>query len=186
MTCGSDARTGAEPAKGPERASGCTVAHPVLKEVPKVSYAVRRDGMLFASGYYVRTEDPAGQTAAYVQQAIEYYEENGLDATVTHYNSADSLDGQWGLTLADENDILLAAPLAQHLIGTDLKELATFRDREIGKEMAAATEDGHWVTYVFPNTRSSETLYAHTWAVRHDGLLFTSRYYDDQPGNPAS
>ena len=95
-----------------------------LKEVPKVSYAVRRDGMLFASGYYVRTEDPAGQTAAYVQQAIEYYEENGLDATVTHYNSPDSLDGQWGLTLADEDDILLATPLAQHLVGTDLKELA--------------------------------------------------------------
>jgi len=34
--------------------------HPVtLKEVPKVGYAVRRDGMLFASGYYERIEDPA-------------------------------------------------------------------------------------------------------------------------------
>ena len=49
--------------------------HPVtLKEVPKVSYAVRRDGMLFASGYYVQVENPTGRTAAYVQEAIEYYE----------------------------------------------------------------------------------------------------------------
>ena len=47
--------------------------------------------------------------------------------------------------------------------------------------MAAATEEGLWVSFVFPNTRSSETLYAHTWAIRYDGLLFTSRYYDDKP-----
>ena len=158
--------------------------HPVtLKEVPKVSYAVRRDGMLFASGYYERVEDPASRTAAYVQEAIEYYKSNGLEATVDRYNSPDSLDGQWGLTLADENDILRVAPLAKHLIGTDLNGLAMPR-RAIGKEMAAATEQGIWINYIFPNVRSSETLYAHTWAVRHDGLLFMSRYYDDQPDSP--
>ncbi len=159
--------------------------HPVtLKEVPKVSYAVRRDGMLFASGYYERVDDPAGRTAAYVQEAIEYYRNNGLEATVTHYNSEGSLDGQWGLTLADENDILLVAPLGKHLIGTDLNDLATLGRRAIGEEMASATEEGSWVSYIYPNIRSSETLYAHTWAVRHDGLLFMSRYYDDQPEDP--
>ena len=56
--------------------------------------------------------------------------------------------------------------------------------RAIGKEMAAATEQGIWINYIFPNVRSSETLYAHTWAIRHDGLLFMSRYYDDQPDSP--
>ena len=71
--------------------------HPVtLKEVPKVGYAVRRDGMLFASGYYVRADDPAGRTSEYVQEAIEYYRNNGLEATVAFYNTAESLDGQWG------------------------------------------------------------------------------------------
>ncbi len=156
--------------------------HPVtLKEVPKVSYAVRRDGLLFASGYYVRVEDPAGRTNEYVQQAIEYYRNNGLDATVAYYNSSESLDGQWGLTLADENDILLVAPLGRHLVGTDLKDLASLGRRAIGEEMASATAEGIWINYIFPNVRSSETLYAHTWAVRYDGLLFMSRYYDDQP-----
>ncbi len=160
--------------------------HPVtLKEVPKVGYAVRRDGMLFASGYYVRAEDPAGRTVDYVQEAIDYYEANGLEATVSHYSSEGSFDGQWNLTLADENDILLTSPLAQHLVGIDLKNVGAGRVRNVGEEMTAATEDGTWISFVFPNTRSSETLYAHTWAVRHDGLLFTSRYYDDQPGNPA-
>ena len=158
--------------------------HPVtLKEVPKVGYAVRRDGMLFASGYYVRVEDPAARTAAYVQEAIEYYKSNGLEATIAHYNSPDSLDGQWGLTLADKDNILHVAPLAKHLVGTDLKDLKMPR-RAIGEEMAAATEDGIWINYIFPNVRSSETLYAHTWAVRHDGVLFMSRFYDDQPDSP--
>ena len=159
--------------------------HPVtLKEVPKVGYAVRRDGMLFASGYYVRIEDPVGHTMAYVQQAIDYYESNGLDATIALYSSEESLDGQWGLTLADENDILLVAHIAPQFIGTDLKDLPSSGDRHLGQELASATEDGVWVSNIFPNIRSSETLYAHTWAIRYDGLLFMSRYYDDQPDIP--
>ena len=157
--------------------------HPVtLKEVPKISYAVRRDGMLFASGYYQRIEDPAGRTIDYVQQAIDYYRNNGIESTVDHYNSGESIDGQWGLTLADENDIIRVAHLGKHLIGKDLKNLAQQSNRNIGQEMAEATEEGKWVSSLFPNIRSSETLYGHTWAVRHDGLLFMSRYYDDQPG----
>ena len=158
--------------------------HPVtLKEVPKVGYAVRRDGMLFASGYYLQVEDPAAHTKAYVQQAIDYYQTNGLEATIARYNSEESVDGQWGLTLADEDDILRVVHLAPQLLGTDLTDLATPR-RAIGKEMAAATEEGNWINYIFPNVRSSETLYAHTWAIRHDGLLFMSRYYDDKPDVP--
>ncbi len=149
-----------------------------------MSYAVRRDGMLFASGYYLRVEDPADRTAEYVRQAIEYYRNNGLEATIAHYNSQESFDGQWGLTLADEKDILLVAPLAKHLVGTDLNDLATRSNRQIGQEMAAATEEGTWISYIFPNVRSSETLYAHTWSIRYDSLLFMSRYYDDKPGVP--
>ena len=83
--------------------------------------------------------------------------------------------------MADENDIVRVAVLASNLIGTDLKDVGAYRVRQIGEEMAAATEDGTWISFVFPNTRSSETLYAHVWAIRHDGLLFTSRYYDDRP-----
>ena len=182
---GSDGyKLGEELAKATDGGEGVWVEylwpHPVtLKEVPKVGYAVRHDGMLFASGYYVQVEDPAAHTKAYVQKAIEYYQANGLDATIAHYNSQESVEGQWNLTMADENDFVLVAVLAPHLIGTDLKDLG--RVRKVGEEMAAATEEGLWVSFVFPNTKSSETLYAHTWAIRHDGLLFTSRYYDDQP-----
>ena len=161
--------------------------HPVtLKEVPKVGYAVRRDGMLFASGYYVQVEDPAAHTKAYVQEAIDYYKANGLDATIERYSDADSADGQWNLTLADEDNIIRVALLSPSFVGTDLKTIGAGRVRNIGAEMAAATEDGAWISVIFPNTRSSETLYAHTWAIRYDGLLFSSRYYDDSPDVPES
>ena len=159
--------------------------HPVtLQEVPKVGYAVRRDGMLFASGYYPQVEDPAAQTKAYVQKAIEYYMANGLDATIAHYNAPESVDGQWSLTLTDENDVVRTAIISPNLIGTDLRDLGANPIRQIGEELAAATEQGIWVSHVFPNVRSSETLYAHNWAIRYDGVLFTSRYYDDRPGDP--
>ena len=159
--------------------------HPVtLNEVPKVGYAVRHAGMLFASGYYVQVDDPAADTKAYVQKAIEYYQANGLDATIAHYNSQESVDGQWSLTMTDEDDIVRVAVLAPNTIGKDLKDVGAGPNRQIGREMAAATEDGIWVSFVFPNVRSSETLYAHVWAIRHKGLLFTSRYYDDRSDVP--
>ena len=62
--------------------------HPVtLQDAPKTAYAVRHDGLIFASGYYPVSEDPAAYTQAYVADAIAYYKENGLDATVAYYNS---------------------------------------------------------------------------------------------------
>ena len=159
--------------------------HPVtLKEAPKASYAVRRDGLLFASGYYVHIEDPAALTKSYVQRAIHYYQDNGLEATLEHYNSQDSYDGQWFLLMADEDLTLELSPNAQHFVGTNLHLFFRNRNRQAANELAATTEDGGWITYIQPNVRSSETLYAHMWAVRHDGLIFMSRYFDDQPDNP--
>ena len=62
--------------------------HPVtLAEVPKVGYAIRRDGMIFASGYYPAPEDPEAATKAYVQAAIDKYKQEGLEATVAYYSS---------------------------------------------------------------------------------------------------
>ena len=160
--------------------------HPVtLKEVPKVGYAVRHDGMLFASGYYPQVEDPAARTREYVQQAIEYYLANGLDAAIAYYSSPESVDGQWSLTLADENDIMRAGILLPHMIGTNLSDFEMPNNPDIGKDLAAATEEGRWISRVFPSTRTSETQYAHMWTIRHDGLFFMSQYFDDQPDMPA-
>ena len=155
--------------------------HPVtLKEVPKVGYAVRRDGMLFASGYYVQVEDPAAYTKAYVHnRPSSTTRPNGLDA---HHRPLQqrrrALTASGTLTMADEDNVVRVAVLAPHLIGTDLKELGASRIRKIGQgdgRLPQRRDSG--VSFVFPPTpglRRPCTLMC--WAVRHDGLLFTSRY----------
>ncbi len=159
--------------------------HPVtLKQVPKVGYAVRYDGLLFASGYYPAEEDPAARTREYVQEAIAYYEREGLEATVKFYNSEESFDGQWNLSVWDANGIAIVAPVLTRSLGTHIEDVRLRSGRELGKEFAAAAEAGGWVTYAVPNVRTSEALYAHQWVIKHDGLIFASRYYDDQADVP--
>ena len=141
--------------------------HPLtLQEVPKISYAVRHDGMIFASGYYPEVEDPAAYTQAYVADAIAYYNENGLDATVAYYNSEASIDGQWYLTLGDANNNIIAYAINQGRLGTPVR--------------FPATEEGQWTQRPFNNPRTAEDDVAYIWAVLHDGLLFASAYFTSE------
>ena len=152
--------------------------HPVtLKEIPKVGYAVRKDGMIFASGYYPETEDPAAYTQEYVADAIDYYKANGRDATIEYYNSRESVDSQWWLTLIDENYLYIADAYFPHLIGTDGRH----RDSPIGIDdgamLTTATEEGAWHDTPWFNPNTSERLQRNLWVVRHDGLIFISSYF---------
>ena len=86
-------------------------------------------------------------------------------------------DGEWyvfivdgkGYTIAHHND--------------------KFRDRDpslrvdavgyfYGDDLLGATEDGRWVDYVILNPESGENDQKHTWAVKHDGLIFASGWYE--------
>ena len=161
--------------------------HPVtLREVPKVGYAMRYDGLLFASGYYPPEEDTAARTKAYVQAAIAFYQREGLEATVKHYSTQESFDGQWSLLLWDENGIGIASPVYPPYVGMQIEEYTLRTGREIGKEFVAAAQEGGWVTFIVPNPRASEVIYAHRWFVTHDGLIFASTYYDDRPTVPVT
>ena len=160
--------------------------HPVtLQETPKISYAARHDGILFASGYYEGSANVAVRTREYVQKAVNYYKENGREDTIARYGSEESFEGQWTLALADENDVLIVIHFLPQFMDSLLAELTVLDGQEIGREMAAATEDGIWTTYVVPVPDASETVYGHVWAVRYDGLLFMSQYYDERPEVPA-
>ena len=44
--------------------------------------------------------------------------------------------------------------------------------------MPQATEAGHWIHYLWPNPATDGIEEPkHSWAVRHDGLIFGSGYY---------
>ncbi|MYD92111.1 MAG: hypothetical protein F4Y02_00160 [Chloroflexi bacterium] len=158
--------------------------HPVtLQEAPKVTFAIRHDGRIFASGYYPVADDPAAATMAYVQAAIDRYERDGLDATAAYYNSRESFDGASFLFLIDENDLYLVNPLIPQRIGTDVK-LVRARGLDgmvynFGEQIASVTEEGGWFHNLRPSAQGSGSA-THVWAIRHDGLIFGSAYFDDE------
>ena len=98
-------------------------------EDSKVTWAIRHDGLIFASGYYTgeadsapppwQDADPREYTVDYVNRAVERYERDGLEAMKAYYNSVAAFEGQWYLFATDANDIYHVHPLLPRLIGTE-------------------------------------------------------------------
>ena len=122
-------------------------------------------------------DDPAGYTIAFVQRAIQRYERDGLQATIEHYNNPDNVDGQWyvfvvntyGFTIAHHNPSLRNRDPSLRVDSTG---------RFYGDDLLGATEEGRWVDYVITNPDTGEEAQKHTWAVKHDGLIFASGWYE--------
>jgi len=147
------------------------------KTEPQRLFIVLHQNLIFMSGHFILRENVEAITKEYVAKAIARYQSEGLDATVAFYNSRQSLDGQFYLFMMDENDIYLVHPIFPHLIGTDIKDVVGSDGQELGKEIAQATEEGHWIEYLWPNPVTGLEESKVTWAVRHDGKIFASGYY---------
>ncbi|MYE05789.1 MAG: hypothetical protein F4Y04_00945 [Chloroflexi bacterium] len=152
----------------------------------KHSWVVRRDGLIFGSGWYEdapsKIHAPGAFTQSYVERALELYRVLGRDATFEYYNSPQSIDGQWYLFIhsVDGTRLVNGARadrpgwLGSNLHGTGVDVT--------GYDYTADTlaiETSGWISYVFPNP-DAELSYQrkHSWLVRHDGLLFGSGWYD--------
>ena len=128
---------------------------------------------------------PAEYTRHVVENATARYQAQGLDATLAHYNSPQSVDGQWYVFIIDENDLVIGHPDPERR-GLDLKGWVgtDANGYEFGPEMLAATEDGKWVSYVYRNPESGgigtgDFELKNVWVEKHDGLLFASGWYID-------
>ena len=128
---------------------------------------------------------PADYTKHFVDNAIARYEAQGLDATLAHYNSPQSVDGQWYVFIIDQDDLVIGHPDPERLgldlngwVGTDANGY------EFGPEMLSADEEGKWVSYVYRNPESGgigtgDFELKNAWVVKHDGLLFGSGWHID-------
>ena len=148
----------------------------------KHTWVIKHDGLSFASGWYepiAREDDPATYTQAFVARALSRYEAEGREATVAHYNTSESVEGQWYVYIFDKDDraISHADP---NVLGQDLKgPLGTdITGRAYGRELLASDADGLWVDFVFQNPATGRQAIKHAWAVRHDGLLIGSGWYE--------
>ena len=123
-------------------------------------------------------EEPGAYTKMVVEDAIERYESTGMQATIDYYNDPANVDGQWYVFIINRNTGRTVAHYNP-----------IFRDRDpdlrvdatgyfYGDELLGATEDGRWVDYVLLNPDTEDDRQKHTWAVRHDDLLFGSGWYE--------
>lgn len=157
----------------------------------KRTWSIRYDGYLFASGYYepwapdpaylltASKDNPVKYARSLVLSAIAYYESEGIAATAAYYNDPARVDGQWYVFITDENDLFVAHPVRQDFAEnrTDLKTIVGSDGYELGIEIAKATGTGHWVDYLWPNPESGNEEQKRTWAIRYDGYLFGTGYY---------
>ena len=140
------------------------------------------DGRVTMASRQVSKADRAGYTVATVEKALRLYDSKGRQATLAYYNSPESVDGEWYVIIADENKVIIAHPnpdvLGESLFGPMGVDFTGYRH---GEAIAGATEAGKWVDYIFFNPATGRDEYKHTWAVRHDGLIFASGWYQVLP-----
>ena len=159
----------------------------------KQAWVVRRDGLLFGSGWYQPApakDDPAAYARALVDQATHLHEILGRERAVAYYNSPESVDGPWYVFIADGDGAIIAAPTQPQLIGADMAGLTDANGKAFGREIMAVDENGAWVDYVFENPDTGELERKNSWVVRSGGLVFGSGWYEpasaaaDEPEAP--
>ena len=122
-------------------------------------------------------DEPGAYTKALVEEAIERYENEGLDLSIEHWNNPENVDGEWYVFIVNREGYTIA------------HHNANFRNREpservdstgyfYGDALLGATKEGRWVDYHILNPETGEDDLKHTWAVRQDGYIFGSGWYE--------
>ncbi len=149
-------------------------------EEQKHAWAVKHDGLIFVSGWYVRAEaeDDATYTQSFVHRAIQRYDAQGREAALEFFSSEQSVQGQWYVFVLDENQVTIAHPNPEH-IGRTREQRIDTRGYDYGAEFLTATAEGKWVDYEFQDPEADQERLKHTWIIQHDGLYFGSGWYED-------
>lgn len=118
-------------------------------------------------------------TQAFVREALDFYDAEGREATLRHYNSPASADGENYLFVLDEAGLLIAH-INPELLGRDVHTSfgVDVDGNRFGLLMMGATSEGLWVDYSYLNPANGFRELKHSWVVRHDGLIFGSGWYE--------
>ncbi len=151
----------------------------------KHSWVTRHDGMIFGSGWYEEgppKSDAAAYTKAFVDRAVNLYNDLGREGTIAYYNSPDSVDGQWYVFIGDENDVMLAHATIPANISKHFNDVISPDGYPAGAQVAAAAvEGGAWTTYTYLNAATGNVETKHSWVTRHNGMIFGSGWYEEGP-----
>ena len=150
---------------------------PPIPPEPSLSRAeVAQIALRVAASIPPRSEQ-AEYTKFFVENAIALYESEGLEDMVAYYNTPESVDGQWYVFIVDEEGYTISH-YDPEIRGRDPSLRVDATGYFYGEDLLSATEDGKWVSYVFTNPATGGLDSKHTWAVRRDGLIFASGWYE--------
>lgn len=149
-------------------------------------YAVRHDGLLFISGWYSdvpTVEDEPTYIRLLVARALTMIDDEGIEATIDHLNTPESMDGdRYVFVLEDREDgLYTVAHAAQPQLVDTTRERIDARGFDYGEAFLETTEAGRWVQYIFANPATGEDELKHTWVVRRGNYLIGSGWYEDLP-----
>ncbi|MYC07082.1 MAG: hypothetical protein F4X57_07925 [Chloroflexi bacterium] len=152
----------------------------------KHSWVTRHNGMIFGSGWYEEgppKSEAAAYTKAFVERAINLYDDLGRDGTIAYYNSPESVDGQYYVFIGDKNDVMIAHAAVPDNVGMNFDDIISPTDGyPAGAQVAAAAvEGGAWTTYTYLNAATGNVETKHSWVTRHNGMIFGSGWYEEGP-----
>ena len=148
----------------------------------KHAWIVRHDNLIFGSGWYERTvsfqSTPSNYVRALVGQAIARYDAIGKDTILSYYNSPASVHGPYYVFVVDSSDLSSVANGARpDLVGT-VPDRIDPTGYNYTNDLASATTEGGWISYVILNPDTGEQQRKHSWVALHDGLIFGSGWYE--------
>ncbi|MCE2457669.1 MAG: cache domain-containing protein [Dehalococcoidia bacterium] len=159
------------------------IVQAAIADIPAPAAMMKSEGMVETKLAVAPPKStPDAYTQYLVKEAISRYKSDGLDATVTYYNTPESIDGQWYVFIGDENDMMLAHAGNPDLVGQPFSYATGPNAYPAGSAVAAsADEDGEWFSYTFRNPATGGVETKHSWMVRYDGLVFGTGWYEDGP-----
>ncbi len=148
----------------------------------KHSWLVKHDGLIFGSGWYEdgprKSEQPA-YTKMLVQQAMNLYDSSGLDVAIEYYSDPVSVDGPWYVGIIDSETGRTIAHFNPDVLDRDPALRVDSTGYFYGDDLLSATEEGHWLELIFHNPATGQEQRKHSWAVLHDGYIFSSGWYEN-------
>ena len=172
---------GATGAAGPAGESGSVSEAELEALLDRLTADIRETVTAEADAHAPPKWMPAEYTRHYVQQAIEMYESEGLEATAAFYSTPESVDGQWYMFIADENETMVGHANTE-LLGRNVHSVFGSNGYPSGTvSYTVASEQGSWFDHTFLNLATGQVETKHTWVVRYDGIMFGSGWYEPGP-----
>ena len=154
----------------------------IRADVPDIDNPGETEDLVFTAGW-LDLETDVESTFTEAQRAVgEVIEARGrvqaenLAPTVSHYRSADSIDGEFYVWLAYPTGRIAADATMPELEGTNIADAYS----DVGEEILAVQSlNPRWISHMWPNPATGQVELKHTYVTRFFSIYIASGYYGD-------